>query len=164
MAKEGQKKRMIQEADARKLAFQRRAGLFKKVRELCTLFAFRTALVIFSPSGEPYLFGQPSVEPGINRLSNPDMLEARASEEAEARQKVLHDRTKLYSDLLGKLGCEKKPGQDSELTFEEIQFLKIAVERLQEKLQKRLAILGQGSASTSVSSDANSARPSEGLY
>ncbi|KAK7391001.1 hypothetical protein VNO78_19275 [Psophocarpus tetragonolobus] len=46
---------------------KRRSGIFKKASELCTLCGADVALVVFSPSGKPFSFGQPSVDAVIQR-------------------------------------------------------------------------------------------------
>jgi len=41
---------------------KRRSGLFKKANEISTLCAAEVAIVVFSPGGKPFSFGQPNVE------------------------------------------------------------------------------------------------------
>ncbi|KAJ8443422.1 hypothetical protein Cgig2_024199 [Carnegiea gigantea] len=41
---------------------KRRSGLFKKANEISTLCATEVAIVVFSPGGKPFSFGQPNVE------------------------------------------------------------------------------------------------------
>ncbi|XP_047948970.1 agamous-like MADS-box protein AGL62 [Salvia hispanica] len=50
---------------------KRRAGLFKKASELCTLCGAEAAIVVFSPANKVYCFGHPSVEDVVDRLSAP---------------------------------------------------------------------------------------------
>ncbi|KAL1564549.1 agamous-like MADS-box protein AGL62 [Salvia divinorum] len=50
---------------------KRRAGLFKKASELCTLCGAEAAIVVFSPANKVYCFGHPSVEAVVDRLSAP---------------------------------------------------------------------------------------------
>ncbi|PHT29749.1 hypothetical protein CQW23_30667 [Capsicum baccatum] len=47
---------------------KRRAGLFKKASELCTLCGAEIAIVVFSPSRKVYSFGHPSVELLVDRF------------------------------------------------------------------------------------------------
>ncbi|PHU10380.1 hypothetical protein BC332_22240 [Capsicum chinense] len=47
---------------------KRRAGLFKKASELCTLCGAEIAIVIFSPGRKVYSFGHPSVELLVDRF------------------------------------------------------------------------------------------------
>ncbi|PHT60935.1 Agamous-like MADS-box protein AGL62 [Capsicum annuum] len=47
---------------------KRRAGLFKKVSELCTLCGAEIAIVVFSPGRKVYSFGHPSVELLVDRF------------------------------------------------------------------------------------------------
>ncbi|KAK6791479.1 hypothetical protein RDI58_010560 [Solanum bulbocastanum] len=47
---------------------KRRAGLFKKACELCTLCGVEIAIVIFSPDGKIFSFGHPSVDTLVERF------------------------------------------------------------------------------------------------
>ncbi|XP_075095323.1 agamous-like MADS-box protein AGL62 [Nicotiana tabacum] len=46
---------------------KRRAGLFKKASDLCTLCGAEVALVVFSPGCKPYSFGHPNVNETIDK-------------------------------------------------------------------------------------------------
>ncbi|KAG8368520.1 hypothetical protein BUALT_Bualt15G0054200 [Buddleja alternifolia] len=49
---------------------KRRAGLFKKASELCTLCGAEVALVVFSPANKVYCFGHPGLQTIIDRFVN----------------------------------------------------------------------------------------------
>lgn len=48
---------------------KRRAGLFKKASELCTLCGAEAAILVFSPANKPYCFGHPNVKSVVDRLA-----------------------------------------------------------------------------------------------
>ncbi|KAK2981242.1 hypothetical protein RJ640_030631 [Escallonia rubra] len=57
--------------NARQASFsKRRASLFKKASELCTLTGAEVAIILFSPGGKAFSFGHPSVDTITNRFSN----------------------------------------------------------------------------------------------
>ncbi|CAI0387364.1 unnamed protein product [Linum tenue] len=47
---------------------KRRAGLFKKASELCTLCGIEIAVIVFSPAGKAYSFGHPDVGSVVGRF------------------------------------------------------------------------------------------------
>ncbi|GMI97429.1 AGAMOUS-like 62 [Hibiscus trionum] len=47
---------------------KRRAGLFKKASELCTLCGVDVAIIVFSPAGKVFSFGHPHVESIVDRF------------------------------------------------------------------------------------------------
>ncbi|KAL0384343.1 UNVERIFIED_CONTAM: Agamous-like MADS-box protein [Sesamum radiatum] len=47
---------------------KRRAGLFKKASELCTLCAAEAAIVVFSPANKVYCFGHPNMNLVLDRF------------------------------------------------------------------------------------------------
>ncbi|CAL1413975.1 unnamed protein product [Linum trigynum] len=48
---------------------KRRAGLFKKASELCTLCEIEIVVIVFSPAGKAYSFGHPAVSPVVGMFS-----------------------------------------------------------------------------------------------
>ena len=59
----------IEDADALQVTFsKRRSGLFKKASELSTLCGAELAIVVHSPAGRPFTFGQPGVDVVANRF------------------------------------------------------------------------------------------------
>ncbi|KAF8776383.1 hypothetical protein HU200_003619 [Digitaria exilis] len=79
--------------DARNVCFsKRRHGLFKKASELCALTGAHLAIIVFSPAGKPYSFGQPSVDALIDGYLDPGSYVAATSEaEAAAQAAVLSE-------------------------------------------------------------------------
>ncbi|KAB2065878.1 hypothetical protein ES319_A09G121100v1 [Gossypium barbadense] len=47
---------------------KRRAELFKKASELCTLCGVDIAIIVFSPAGKVFSFGHPNVESAVHRF------------------------------------------------------------------------------------------------
>lgn len=61
----------IEKESHRQVAFsKRRAGLFKKASELCTLCGVEVAIIVFSPAKKPFSFGHPSVYSVLDRYRN----------------------------------------------------------------------------------------------
>lgn len=58
---------------------KRRSGLFKKAAELGTLCAAQVAVVVFSPTGKPFSFGQSSVDAVADQFLNQDETESPAA-------------------------------------------------------------------------------------
>ncbi|XP_026396495.1 agamous-like MADS-box protein AGL61 [Papaver somniferum] len=59
----------IEKEVARQTTFtKRKEGIFKKACQLNTLCAAETAVVLFSPSGAPFSFGEPSVQSVVDRF------------------------------------------------------------------------------------------------
>ncbi|KAF7833484.1 agamous-like MADS-box protein AGL29 [Senna tora] len=71
MVKESQGKTLIQNRNSRHITFsKRRSSIFKKACELCALCAVEMVIIIFSPGGKPYAFGNPSPNDVIDRFQN----------------------------------------------------------------------------------------------
>nr|XP_016497501.1 PREDICTED: agamous-like MADS-box protein AGL62 [Nicotiana tabacum] len=71
MAKGRQKVDMVKmqnESNLQVTFSKRRAGLFKKASELCTLCGAEIALVVFSPGKKVYSFGHPCVDSIVDRF------------------------------------------------------------------------------------------------
>ncbi|CAI0475103.1 unnamed protein product [Linum tenue] len=63
--------KMVTDRSCRQVTFsKRRTGLFKKANELATLCAVQIVIVVFSPGGKPFSFGNPGVEPLVDRFTN----------------------------------------------------------------------------------------------
>ncbi|KAE8689480.1 MADS-box transcription factor 23 [Hibiscus syriacus] len=65
--------KMVKDCSSRQVTFsKRRTGLFKKANELATLCAAEVSIVVFSPGGKPFSFGNPSVKAVTDRFLNQD--------------------------------------------------------------------------------------------
>lgn len=99
---------------------KRRAGLFKKASELCTLCGAEIAIVVFSPACKAFSFGHPEVESIVDRFltKNPPPNQptnaAHQLVEAHRNANVLELNSHL-TRLLGLLAAEKKRGEELEL-------------------------------------------------
>lgn len=63
--------KVVKDSSCRQVTFsKRRSGLFKKANELATLCGSEVGVVVFSPGGKPFSFGQPNVESIANRFLN----------------------------------------------------------------------------------------------
>ncbi|KAF3786424.1 Agamous-like MADS-box protein [Nymphaea thermarum] len=62
----------IMNEEARQVCFsKRRNGLIKKAGELCILCGAEVAIIVFSPAGKAFSYGDPSVDAVINRFLDP---------------------------------------------------------------------------------------------
>ncbi|KAF3795599.1 Agamous-like MADS-box protein [Nymphaea thermarum] len=65
----------ITNEEARQVCFsKRRHGLIKKAGELCILCGAEVAIIVFSPAGKAFSYGDPSVDSIINRFRDPSSL------------------------------------------------------------------------------------------
>ncbi|KAI3964437.1 hypothetical protein MKX01_007127 [Papaver californicum] len=71
---QGRRKIPIQKIESksnRQVTFsKRRNGLFKKASELCVLCGAEIAVIVFSPAGKAYSFGNPQVDSTVSRFLN----------------------------------------------------------------------------------------------
>ncbi|KAL3509483.1 hypothetical protein ACH5RR_028884 [Cinchona calisaya] len=127
---------------------KRRAGLFKKASELCTLTGSEVALVVFSPGQKAYSFGSPSVNAIIERFESqtphPTSLDpSNLLVEAHHKANVQHLNKEL-TILENQFECEEKRGESlnrirkvgqscnwwqtpiNELNVEQLEHLKLA--------------------------------------
>ncbi|KAL3537931.1 hypothetical protein ACH5RR_001297 [Cinchona calisaya] len=92
---------------------KRRAGLFKKASELCTLTGSEVALVVFSPGEKAYCFGSPSVNAIIDRF------ESRTPKSVDSSNLILESHRKInvqhfnneLTILQNQFEAEKKKGK-----------------------------------------------------
>ncbi|XP_048128472.1 agamous-like MADS-box protein AGL61 [Rhodamnia argentea] len=146
-------KTMIEGAKARRVAFSKqRPGLLKKASELCTLCAVEMALILFSPSGQPFSFGHPSVGAILDRFEHPQTACPPATQQAQANgDQTLAELNKQYADVLEQLKAEKKrakelrdvkPLEIQNLSFDQLMVLKKALADLKENVdQRRMELL-----------------------
>ncbi|KAH0732099.1 hypothetical protein KY289_003287 [Solanum tuberosum] len=136
---------------------KRRAGLFKKASELCTLCGAEIAIVVFSPGDKIFSFGHPNVDTLVERFlgrdlppPNNDVHNQLIVAHREAGIRELN--TKLMN-LEEVLQMEKNRGESlqeirrrangqwwespiEELNLFQLQHLKEALERLEQKVEK----------------------------
>ncbi|CBI27469.3 unnamed protein product, partial [Vitis vinifera] len=118
---------------------KRRAGLFKKASELCTLCGAETAIIIFSPGKKIYSFGHPCIESIIDRfLARNPFLNAGALQlfqahlEAEKKRgEALDKTTKAFQRQ-----CWWAAPVE-ELNLEQLQMLKVSLEMLRKKVERQ---------------------------
>ncbi|GMH15124.1 hypothetical protein Nepgr_016965 [Nepenthes gracilis] len=135
---------------------KRRSGIFKKANELSTLCAAHIAIVVFSPAGKPFSFGQPNVESVVGRFLNPDGRrrndaddDGSALSDSEAHKSRIEALNRQLNDMNSKLEAEKKRGEmlDSKLAMapkiedlgiDELMNLKKKMEDLRENIKRRI--------------------------
>ncbi|GAB2292013.1 hypothetical protein Dimus_026261 [Dionaea muscipula] len=64
--------KMEKESNLQVTFSKRRAGLFKKASELCTLCGAEAAIIVFSPGKKAFSFGHPSVDEVLDRFLAPN--------------------------------------------------------------------------------------------
>ncbi|XP_042485037.1 agamous-like MADS-box protein AGL61 [Macadamia integrifolia] len=104
-------KRINCEASRQVTFSKRRAGLFKKASELCTLCGAETAIFVFSPAGKVFSFGHPTVESIVERFlaKNDPRPEVVALPLLNAYCGTnLYELNRQYSEALNQLETEKK--------------------------------------------------------
>uniref|UniRef100_M4ETC7 MADS-box domain-containing protein n=1 Tax=Brassica campestris TaxID=3711 RepID=M4ETC7_BRACM len=91
---------------------KRRAGLFKKASELCTLCGAEIGIIVYSPAKKPFSFGHPSVESVLDRYLSRNNLSITQTEKpqgnAAASSGVLNVE---LTQIVSQLEEEKKKGQ-----------------------------------------------------
>ncbi|KAL8541640.1 hypothetical protein ACS0TY_002780 [Phlomoides rotata] len=66
-------KKMEKQSNLQVTFSKRRAGLFKKASELCTLCGAEAALIVFSPAEKAYCFGHPNLKTLLDRVPTEGM-------------------------------------------------------------------------------------------
>lgn len=141
--------KMVKDTGCRQVTFsKRRTGLFKKANELATLCGAEVAVVVFSPGGKPFSFGQPTVDSVAARfLSRSDPKRrnpARSRKDSAAAERLnqtLNERARLIQE-------EKKRAQEvnafraafdvDSLPAGELARLKKSLEELRERAKERV--------------------------
>lgn len=137
---------------------KRRAGLYKKASELCTLCGVELGLVIFSSSGKPFAFAHPNFQAVVDRLRNPDIqrpiggtgdpiedarLKARIETlnqqlmQLRVQKEIEEERAKYLAELAAKRQTKLLTNTNiDELSPEDAQKLKVWLLDLKEKIRK----------------------------
>lgn len=157
---------LIESKQARQVAFsKRRFGLFKKASEICTLTGCNIAIVVFSPSGKPFSFGNGCVNTIIQRFLCQSPIEVNGDQDphgsicSKLHQQYtelckLLDAEKICAKELDLQGttCQKPSWFDVpvyELSLDQLMESKRRMEELREKIAERVNELSvMGSALT----------------
>ena len=137
---------------------KRRAGLYKKASELCTLCGVELGLLIFSSSGKPFTFAHPNFQAVVDRLRNPDIqrpiggtgdpiedarLKARIETlnqqlmQLRVQKEIEEERAKYLAELAAKRQTKLLTNTNiDELSPEDAQKLKVWLLDLKEKIRK----------------------------
>ncbi|CAH2037522.1 unnamed protein product [Thlaspi arvense] len=94
----------IEKESHRQVTFsKRKAGLFKKASELCTLCGAEVAIIVYSPAKKPFSFGHPNLYSVLDRYRNnaSSLVQQKQPQENEAARSEL-------SFVLSQLEEEKK--------------------------------------------------------
>ncbi|GAV91395.1 SRF-TF domain-containing protein, partial [Cephalotus follicularis] len=150
--------------DARQNAIsKRRFGVFKKAKELCTLFSAETVLVI-SPGCKAFTFGHPGVDATIRRLDNGEMPYSLVIQSCQDDHAANLRKLKMqHAELLEQIEAEKKRAQKlrqinsgkcwlntpiDKLNLKELEVMQAMLENFEERLLKHI---DKVSSSTSTS-------------
>ncbi|XP_021910936.1 agamous-like MADS-box protein AGL62 [Carica papaya] len=94
---------------------KRRAGLFKKASELCTLCGVNIAIIVFSPGRKVFSFGHPSVETMVERFinGNPPQVTSGTMKFIEAhRNASVRELNMQLTQVLNQLEIEKNRSEE----------------------------------------------------
>ncbi|XP_043692810.1 agamous-like MADS-box protein AGL62 [Telopea speciosissima] len=104
-------KRINCEASRQVTFSKRRAGLFKKASELCTLCAAEIAIIVFSLAGKVYSFGHPNVGSIIERfltVNNPPQEAVVLPLVVAHRAASVRELNRKYTEVLNRKETETK--------------------------------------------------------
>uniref|UniRef100_A0A5K1CG28 MADS-box domain-containing protein n=1 Tax=Nymphaea colorata TaxID=210225 RepID=A0A5K1CG28_9MAGN len=97
----------ITNEEARQVCFsKRRNGLMKKAGELCILCGVEIAIIVFSPAGKAFSFGDPSVDAIINRFLDPSSHVPAPSD--AHRASTIEELNRQNDELIQQIEAEKK--------------------------------------------------------
>ncbi|XP_009779105.1 agamous-like MADS-box protein AGL62 [Nicotiana sylvestris] len=135
---------------------KRRAGLFKKASELCTLCGAEVALVVFSPGKKVYSFGHPCVDSVVDRFLTRNYPPNNGHDQliVAHRNASVRDLNMELMNIEGILQMEKNRGEAlqarkrdndhwweapiEELNFFQLQQLKEAMESIKKKVERKV--------------------------
>ncbi|CAK7330265.1 unnamed protein product [Dovyalis caffra] len=136
---------------------KRRAGLFKKASELCTLCGVDIAIVVFSPAQKAFSFGHPDVDSIMDRflIRNPPPSSSGTHLLIEAHRNAnVREQNMQLTQILNQLEAEKRHSETlnqmrknsrsqcwweapiEELGLHELEQLRDALEELKKKVTK----------------------------
>ncbi|XP_026442040.1 agamous-like MADS-box protein AGL61 [Papaver somniferum] len=174
---QGRKKIPIQKIESesnRQVTFsKRRNGLFKKVCELCVLCGAEIAVIVFSPAGKAYSFGNPHVDSTISRFLNSQGNSHVNNLQLAVRPADIHrhgfsaHEQHQYMKVVNQLDVEKKKGALVEklkrlnkfwwevpidgLSLNELEQMRSAMEELKKTVAERIEELVINGAASSTS-------------
>ncbi|XP_028767249.1 agamous-like MADS-box protein AGL62 [Neltuma alba] len=118
-------KKMENESNLQVTFSKRRAGLFKKASELCTLCGVEVALIVFSPGDKAFSFGHPSVDAVLDRFLNggvPPQPPSASMQMMEAhRSAAVQELNDQLTRLMEELEVEKKHGEELNRKLKEME-------------------------------------------
>ncbi|XP_038693000.1 agamous-like MADS-box protein AGL62 [Tripterygium wilfordii] len=137
---------------------KRRAGLFKKASELCTLCGVEVAIIVFSPANKAFSFGHPEVESIMDRfLSRNPTPDSGTRQLLEAHRNAnVRELNMQLTQLLNQLEVERKRGEEldkirkvsqsqcwweapiEKLGLQELEQLKSAMEELKKNVTRQV--------------------------
>ncbi|CAN8315034.1 unnamed protein product [Cochlearia groenlandica] len=107
----------IKKESHRQVTFsKRKAGLFKKASELCTLCGAEVAIIVFSPARKPFSFGHPSVKSVLDRYISRNNMSLGQTQQPQGNPATGCDLNMRLTHILAEVEEEKKRGQ----AFEEM--------------------------------------------
>ncbi|KAL2895795.1 Agamous-like MADS-box protein AGL29 [Bienertia sinuspersici] len=100
----------IESSSSRLVTFsKRRSGLFKKANEISTLCGAEVAVIVFSPGGKPFSFGQPNLEKVVNRFQNKHQYYKRQTSSNVKNHKArIHEMNQQVTNLDAQVEIESK--------------------------------------------------------
>ncbi|XP_042460082.1 agamous-like MADS-box protein AGL29 [Zingiber officinale] len=97
----------IQSEDARHVCFsKRKAGIFAKASDISTLCGVDVVVMMYSPAGNPYSFGSPSVDQVVDRFLLGNLLQFDANTSLNLNH-VHQQLSQEYMDLSNQLEAAK---------------------------------------------------------
>ncbi|VVB08936.1 unnamed protein product [Arabis nemorensis] len=105
----------IKKESHRQVTFsKRRAGLFKKASELCTLCSAEVGIIVFSPAKKPFSFGHPSVESVLDRYLSRNNVSLAHTHQPHENPTASCELNVRLTKILSKVEEERKKGQEME--------------------------------------------------
>ncbi|CAH2061158.1 unnamed protein product [Thlaspi arvense] len=102
----------IKKESHRQVTFsKRRAGLFKKASELCTLCGAEIGIIVFSPANKPFSFGHPSVESGLDRYMARNNISLGQTQQPQGNPTASCELNIRLTQIISEVEEEKKRGQ-----------------------------------------------------
>ncbi|CAA3019676.1 agamous-like MADS-box AGL62 [Olea europaea subsp. europaea] len=93
---------------------KRRTGLFKKASELCTLCGVEITIIVFSPAGKVFSFGNPNVESILDRFfdRNPSLKSSTPFQLLDAhRDSFVRELNLQLNQILNDIEVQRKRGE-----------------------------------------------------